>query len=90
MPVIRNSADLSSNYIEIADFCHKFREPVFLTRNGEGDLAVMSIETYEEMSGRSELYRLIQEGIDDIEKGRTLTKDEVINNMKLTLGKIKK
>jgi PHD/YefM family antitoxin component YafN of YafNO toxin-antitoxin module len=47
MPVIRNSADLSSNYIEIAEFCHKFKEPVFLTRNGEGDLAIMSIETYE-------------------------------------------
>jgi len=87
MPIIRNSADLSSNYIEIADFCHKFKEPVFLTRNGEGDLAIMSIETYEEMSGRYELYRLIQEGIDDIENGRTLTKDEVINNMKLALGK---
>jgi len=87
MPVIRNSADLSSNYVEIADFCHKFREPVFLTRNGEGDLAVMSIETYEEMSGRNELYRLIQEGIDDIENGRTLTEEEVIKNMQLALGK---
>ena len=87
MPVIRNSADLSSNYIEIAEFCHKFKEPVFLTRNGEGDLAIMSIETYEEMSGCYELYRLIQEGIDDIENGRTLTKDEVIKNMDFVLGK---
>jgi PHD/YefM family antitoxin component YafN of YafNO toxin-antitoxin module len=87
MPVIRNSADLSSNYIEIADFCHKFKEPVFLTRNGEGDLAIMSIETYEEMSGHYELYRLIQEGMDDIENGRTLTKEEVIKNMNLALGK---
>jgi len=87
MPVIRNSADLSSNYIEIADFCHKFKEPVFLTRNGEGDLAVMSIETYEEMAGRNELYRLIQEGIDDIENGRTLTEEEVIKNMQFALGK---
>ena len=87
MPVIRNAADLSSNYMEIADFCHKFKEPVFLTRNGEGDLAIMSIEAYEEMSGRYELYRLIQEGIDDIENGRTLSKDEVITNMKLALGK---
>ena len=87
VPVIRNSADLSSNYIEIAEFCHKFKEPVFLTRNGEGDLAVMSIEAYEEMSGHFELYRLIQEGIDDIENGRTLTKEEVIKNMNLVLGK---
>jgi PHD/YefM family antitoxin component YafN of YafNO toxin-antitoxin module len=54
MPVIRNYADLSNNYLEIAEFCHKFKEPVFLTRNGEGDLAIMSIETYEEMSGRYE------------------------------------
>jgi len=87
MPVIRNCADLSSNYIEISDLCHKFREPIFLTRNGEGDLAIMSIETYEEIAGRNELYRLIQEGIDDIENGRTLTENEVIKNMQLALGK---
>jgi len=87
MPVIRNSVDLSKNYIEISDFCHKFREPIFLTRNGEGDLAVMSIETYEEISGRNELYRLIQEGIDDIENGKTLTEKEVLKNMETALGK---
>jgi len=87
MPVIRNSADLSSNYTEISDLCHKFREPVFLTKNGEGDLAIMSIEAYEEMAGHNELFRLIQEGIDDIEKGRTLTEKEVVNNMQIALGK---
>ena len=87
MPVIRNSTDLSTNYLEISDFCHKFREPIFLTRNGEGDLAIMSIEAYEEMAGRYELYRLIQEGIDDIENGRTLTENEVIKNMQAALGK---
>jgi len=85
MPVIRNSADLSSSYTEISDFCHKSREPVFLTRNGEGDLAIMSIEAYEEMAGRNELYKLIQEGIDDAENGRTLTEKEVIRNMRLAL-----
>jgi PHD/YefM family antitoxin component YafN of YafNO toxin-antitoxin module len=87
MPVIKNSADLIRNYIEISDFCHKFREPVFLTRDGEGDLAIMSIEAYEEMAGHNELYRLIQEGIDDIENGRTLTEEEVVKNMQIALGK---
>ncbi|MCL2185819.1 MAG: antitoxin PHD [Treponema sp.] len=87
MPVIKSSADLINNYIEISDFCHKHKELVFLTRNGEGDLAVMSIETYEEMAGRNELYRLIQEGIDDIENGRILTEEEVIKNMQLAIGK---
>ena len=61
MPVIRNSTDLSNNYTEISDFCHKFREPIFLTRNGEDDLAIMSIEAYEEMAGSNELNRLIQD-----------------------------
>jgi hypothetical protein len=54
---------------------------------GEGDLAVMSIETYEELAGRNELYRLIQEGIDDIENGKTLTEDEILKNMETALGK---
>ena len=87
MPVIRKSADLKDNYTEISDFCHKFREPIFLTRNGEGDLAVMSIETYEEIAGRNELYRLIQEGIDDIDNGKVLTEKEVLKNMEIALGK---
>ena len=87
MPTIRPSADLRNNYSEISDFCHKFREPVFITKNGEGDLAVMSIETYEEIAGRNELYRLIQEGIDDIENGNILTEKEVLRNMEITLGK---
>jgi len=52
MPVIRKSADLRNSYSDISDFCHKYREPVFITRNGEGDLAVMSIETYEAITGK--------------------------------------
>jgi len=87
MPVIRKSADLRNSYSEISDFCHKFREPIFITKNGEGDLAVMSIETYEEIAGRNELYRLIQEGIDDIENGNILTEKEVLKNIEITLGK---
>ncbi|MDR1894507.1 MAG: type II toxin-antitoxin system Phd/YefM family antitoxin, partial [Spirochaetales bacterium] len=58
MPAIRASADLRNNYDEISTFCHKNREPVFITENGQGDLAVMSIETYEEFMGKLELYQL--------------------------------
>ena len=87
MPVIRKSADLRNSYSEISDFCHKYREPVFITKNGAGDLAVMSIETYEEIAGSNELYKLIQEGINDIENGRTLTEEEVLKNMNTALGK---
>ena len=43
---IRPSAAIRQNYNEIAELCRKTEEPVFLTKNGEGDLVVMDIETY--------------------------------------------
>lgn len=43
---IRPSAAIRQNYNEIADMCRNTSEPVFLTKNGEGDLVVMDIETY--------------------------------------------
>ena len=43
MPKIRSSADLRNNYNDISTFCHTYAEPVFITKNGKGDLAVMSI-----------------------------------------------
>lgn len=43
---IRPSASIRQNYNEIANMCRSTEEPVFLTKNGEGDLVVMDIETY--------------------------------------------
>ena len=48
MPQIRPITDLR-NTTEISDLCHARLEPVFITKNGYGDLVVMSIETYEAM-----------------------------------------
>ena len=48
MPQIRPITDLR-NTNEISEICHAVREPVFITKNGYGDLVVMSIETYETM-----------------------------------------
>ena len=63
MPTIRASADLRNNYNEISAFCHKYSEPVFITKNGKGDLAVMSIEVYEQLKGKLELYHLLEQGL---------------------------
>ena len=43
---IRPSAAIRQNYNEIAELCRKTAEPVYLTKNGEGDLAVMDIESF--------------------------------------------
>ena len=48
MPQIRPITDLR-NTTEISALCHAKREPLFITKNGYGDLVVMSIEMYEEM-----------------------------------------
>ena len=82
MPTIRSSADLRNGYNEISSFCHQYGEPVFITKNGKGDLAVMSIEAYEQMLGRFELYGLLQEGMGDIHDGKTRPFAEAMAEMK--------
>ena len=52
---IKPSAAIRKNYNEIAALCRKTKEPVFLTKNGEGDLVVMDIATY---SQRESMLRL--------------------------------
>lgn len=55
---IRPSAAIRQNYNEIAELCRKTAEPIFLTKNGEGDLVVMDIETYDR---REKMLRLREE-----------------------------
>ena len=69
MPKIRSSTDLRNNYNEISTFCNENQEPIFITKNGQGDLAVMSIELFEQLNGRQELYSLLAEGRSAVEKG---------------------
>lgn len=71
MPTIKSSADLRNGYNDISTFCHTYNEPVFITKNGKGDLAVLSIEAYETLVGKFELYDLVKEGLDDIASGNT-------------------
>jgi len=44
--LIKPSATIRQNYNEIADLCRATQEPVFLTKNGEGDIVVMDIESF--------------------------------------------
>ncbi len=82
MPNIRSSADLRNKYNDISEFCHTYSEPVFITKNGKGDLAVMSIETYEQLVGRFELYGLIQEGMADIKNGAVRPFSEAVSDLR--------
>lgn len=85
MPNIRPSSDLRNKYNEISAFCHDHSEPVFITKNGAGDLAVMSIEVYERLVGKYELHSLLEDGLADIQAGRTRSAAVVFDAIEETL-----
>ncbi|WP_293728891.1 type II toxin-antitoxin system Phd/YefM family antitoxin [uncultured Phascolarctobacterium sp.] len=56
--IIKASATIRQNYNEISDLCKKTKEPIYLTKNGEGDLVVMDIQAY---CQREKMLRLREE-----------------------------
>ncbi|MGG6310357.1 type II toxin-antitoxin system Phd/YefM family antitoxin [Paenibacillus macerans] len=57
MPIIRPISDLRNNFNFISETCHKDGEPVFITKNGQSDLVVMSHAFYEQQQALIELYQ---------------------------------
>lgn len=56
MPLIKPISDLRNKANEISEFAHHHDEPVFITKNGEGDLVVMSMGHYGKLQKKLELY----------------------------------
>ena len=83
MPAIQKTMDLVDNFNEILEYCQNYRKPVFVSNNGSGRLAVMSEETYEEITGIRELCRLLEEGEKSIENGNFLTLEEMNKSLDL-------
>lgn len=71
MPQIRPITDLR-NTNEISELCHAKREPVFITKNGYGDLVVLSIEAYEELIDTLQTDAAIREAEQELENGGEL------------------
>jgi len=68
---IRPIRDLR-NTNEISEICHKNQEPIFITKNGYGDLVIMSIETYERQLAILEVYKKLIEAETQIAEGAEL------------------
>ena len=56
MPTFRPISDLRNSANEISDFCRQTREPGYITRNGTGDMVVLSMEEYERPQALIDLY----------------------------------
>lgn len=69
MPNIRPISDLRNSANEISDFCRSTGEPVFITRNGTGDMVVLSIKEYERRQALIDLYGKLAEAEKEIAEG---------------------
>jgi len=82
--IIKPSSDLRKNYNSVAEICRTQKVPVFLTRNGEGDMVIMDIESY---NRREEDLALAQRLV-AVEMARaTGTKDLTLNEFEQNMRK---
>lgn len=82
MPQIRPITDLR-NTTEISEICHAKKEPLFITKNGYGDLVVMSIEAYEELIESNKIDRAISEAEEEYARtGELLDAREALTSLR--------
>jgi len=77
MPIIKPISDLRNKANTLSDLVHRSNEPVFITKNGEGDMVLMSLTHYGKMERRLELYEKLAaaEGqVADGDRGRPLSR----------------
>ena len=86
MAKILPSSDLRNKYSEISTFCNTYNEPVFITKNGTGDLVLLSNSAYEELSGRRELHRQLDDGLLAMKNGGGRPAKDVFSQIKREYG----
>lgn len=86
MPHIRPVSDLRNNFADISRTVHESDEPVFLTKNGYGDMVVMSMEAFERHQFDSEVYFKLKEAeLEAKTIGKRFTHAEVFSSLKRNL-----
>lgn len=91
MKKIRPISDLRNNFAEISRDVHEYNEPVFLTKNGYGDMVVMSMEAYENMQFESEIYFKLLEAEREAEMSDVrYTTEDVMSAVESLIGRYEK
>jgi len=85
---IKPSAAIRKNYNQISDLCRKTGEPVYLTKNGEGDLVVMDVESFARRESLLKLKEKLMQSELDIQKGQTYTVDETVAAMRKAVAEV--
>ena len=74
------------NTNSIAELCRSTGEPIFVTRNGYGELVVMSMDTYEEQLRRLELYQELEKTEKQFDEGRTKDAGAALSDVRAKYG----
>ncbi len=86
MPHIRPVSDLRNNFADISRTVHESSEPVFLTKNGYGDMVVMSMEAFERHQFDSEVYIKLKEAeLEAKTTGKRFSHDKVFSSLRRKL-----
>ena len=81
MPRIIPIRDLK-NTSEISKLCHTSKEPIFVTKNGYGDMVIMSMSAYEEKMFIHDVYEKIDAAEDQIKEGNTLDAADSLKSLR--------
>ena len=84
MPQIIPIKDLKKTS-EISEMCHTTNEPVFITKNGYGDMVIMSMEAYEETMKKLDIYRNIEISEEQVKNGQVKDAKKSLENMRADL-----
>ena len=74
------------NTSAISNLCHKTNEPIFITKNGYGDMVIMSLDTYEATMKRSSMCRDIEISEKQIEQGQVKDARAALGEMRTKYG----
>ena len=74
------------NTSEISEICHSANEPIFITKNGYGDLVLMSMAVYEQMAKKLELYQQLSISEQQIVEGKVSDAQEHLAQIKEKYG----
>jgi PHD/YefM family antitoxin component YafN of YafNO toxin-antitoxin module len=85
MPHIIPIKDLK-NTSDISDLCHNCEEPVYVTKNGYGDMVIMSMETFEAVSSRLDMYQSLMTSEQQIREGKVKNARESLTNVRKKYG----
>jgi len=86
MDRIRPVSDLRNHFAEISKLVHETEQPVFLTKNGYGDMVVLSMEAYENLQFESDVYIKLSEAEQEAAlTGSRFSSRDVLKSMRKTI-----